>query len=101
MNRVVITGMGIYSCLGANLETVKASLQEGCSGIGIDPLRLEMGYSSGLTGILPEPNLKKMLKRRMRVGMGQESQYAYLATIEAFKLAGIDDAFLDLSLIHI
>lgn len=95
MNRVVITGMGIYSCLGSSLEEVKTSLQEGRSGIGVDPLRLEMGYNSGLTGILPQPNLKKMLKRRMRVGMGQESEYAYLATLEAFKLAGIDDTFLD------
>lgn len=95
MNRVVITGMGIYSCLGANLEEVKNSLYAGKSGIGIDPIRTEMGYRSALTGILPEPNLKKMLKRRMRVGMGQESRYAYMATIEALQMAGIDDAFLD------
>ncbi len=95
MRRVVITGMGIYSCLGTNLEQVKESLMQGKSGIGIDPLRTEMGYRSALTGILPEPKLKKMLKRRMRVGMGQESQYAYLATLEALKTAKIDDDFLD------
>jgi 3-oxoacyl-[acyl-carrier-protein] synthase-1 len=99
MNRVVITGMGIYSCLGANLEEVKNSLYTGKSGIGIDPIRLEMGYGSALTGILPEPNLKKMLKRRMRVGMGQESRYAYMATVEALKMAGIDDNFLDSNII--
>lgn len=95
MNRVVITGMGIYSCLGANLAAVKDSLYAGRSGIGIDPERIEMGYRSALTGIVPQPNLKKMLKRRMRVGMGQESQYAYMATVEALNMAGIDDAFLD------
>ena len=95
MNRVVITGMGIYSCLGINIDEVKQSLFEGKSGIGLDPIRSEMGYRSALTGILQEPNLKKMLKRRMRVGMGQESQYAYLATLEALQIAGIDDAFLD------
>lgn len=99
MNRVVITGMGIYSCLGANLAEVKDALYAGKSGIGIDPIRTEMGYRSALTGILPEPNLKKMLKRRMRVGMGQESQYAYMATVDAFKTAGIDDAFLDSNII--
>ncbi|MDC0231611.1 beta-ketoacyl-[acyl-carrier-protein] synthase family protein [Aureispira] len=95
MNRVVITGMGIYSCLGKNLDEVKKSLYAGRSGIGIDPLRLDLGFRSALTGILPEPNLKKMLKRRMRIGMGQESQYAYLATLEALQLAGIDDHYLD------
>lgn len=99
MNRVVITGMGIYSCLGTNTEEVKDALYAGKSGIGLDPVRAEMGYRSALTGILPEPNLKKMLKRRMRVGMGQESQYAYMATVEAFKMAGIDDDFLDNNII--
>ena len=101
MRRVVITGMGIYSCLGSNLAAVKESLQAGKSGIGIDPVRKEMGYRSALTGILPQPNLKKMLKRRMRVGMGQESQYAYLATVEALQMAGIDDQALDANTIGI
>lgn len=99
MNRVVITGMGIYSCLGTNLAEVKDSLYAGKSGIGIDPARIDLGFRSALTGIIPEPNLKKMLKRRMRVGMGQESQYAYLATVEALKMAGIDDEFLDSNII--
>ena len=95
MNRVVITGMGIYSCLGKNLEEVKKSLYAGKSGIGVDPIRISLGFRSALTGLLPEPNLKKMLKRRMRIGMGQESQYAYLATIEALEMAKVDDHYLD------
>ena len=99
MNRVVITGMGIYSCLGSNVAEVKDSLYAGKSGIGIDPLRFDLGFRSALTGILPEPQLKKMLKRRMRIGMGQECQYAYLATLEALKMAGIDDPFLDNNII--
>jgi 3-oxoacyl-[acyl-carrier-protein] synthase I len=99
MNRVVITGMGIYSCIGTNTEEVKNSLYTGKSGIGLDPLRMELGFRSALTGILPEPQLKKMLKRRMRIGMGQESQYAYLATTEALKMAGIDDDYLDNNII--
>ena len=60
MNRVVITGMGIYSCLGTNTEEVKNALYNGKSGIGIDPVRMDMGFRSALTGILPKPNLKKM-----------------------------------------
>lgn len=101
MNRVVITGMGIYSCLGSNVEEVKKSLYEGKSGIGIDPLRTKMGFRSALTGILPVPDLKDMLKRRMRIGMGQECEYAYMATVEALKMAGIDEDFLDNNIIGI
>ncbi len=95
MNRVVITGMGIYSCLGTNLDEVKNSLYNGISGINNDPARNELGFRSCLTGVVAEPNLKKMLKRRMRVGMGQESQFAYLSTVEALQNAAIDDDFLD------
>ena len=50
--RVVITGMGIWSCLGTDIETVKESLYYGKSGIGIQQERLEYGYRSGLTGIV-------------------------------------------------
>lgn len=58
MKRVVITGMGIYSCIGKNLDEVKDSLYHGKSGIGIDPVRKELGYFSALTGILQRPDLK-------------------------------------------
>ena len=61
MRRVVITGMGIYSCIGKNLSEVTDSLYNGKSGIGIDPQRKEMGYLSALTGLLERPDLKKML----------------------------------------
>ena len=50
--RVVITGMGIWSCLGKNKEEVTAALREGRSGIGIDPARADYGYRSTLTGIV-------------------------------------------------
>lgn len=59
MRRVVITGMGIYSCIGKNLSEVTDSLYNGKSGIGIDPHRKEMGYISALTGLLERPDLKK------------------------------------------
>lgn len=93
MSRVVITGMGIYSCLGVNLDEVKDSLYKGKSGIISDPERKEFGYRSSLTGMVPTPNLKKMLSRRERISMGQESEYAYMATIEALKNANIDKQF--------
>ncbi|HEX9980524.1 MAG TPA: beta-ketoacyl-[acyl-carrier-protein] synthase family protein [Flavobacterium sp.] len=93
--RVVITGMGIYSCIGTSLEEVKESLYNGKSGIQIDPERKEFGFRSALTGLVPRPDLKNLLNRRQRISIGEETEYAYMATIEALKNAGIDDAFFD------
>ena len=95
MNRVVITGMGIYSTIGKNIEEVKDSLYNGNSGIGFEQIRKEMGFRSGLTGIIERPNLKGELKRRQRVGLAEEGEFAYIATIEALKQAKIDQDFLD------
>lgn len=93
-HRVVITGMGIYSCIGKNKEEVLRSLFEGKSGIGIAPDRKEMGYRSSLCGILEKPNLKGMLDRRQRLCLPEHGQYAFLATTEALAQAGIDNEFL-------
>lgn len=92
--RVVITGMGIYSCIGKNKEEVLYSLFNGKSGIGIAPDRKEMGYRSSLCGILEKPNLKGILDRRQRLCLPEHGQYAYLATVEAMRQAGIDNEFL-------
>ena len=92
--RVVVTGMGIWSCLGTNLDTVRQSLFDGRSGIGIEEARLTYGYQSGLTGIVDHPVLKGLLHRRLRVGLSEEAEYAYMATREAFQNAGIDNDFL-------
>lgn len=93
--RVVVTGMGIWSCLGTNLETVTESLRSGRSGIGIQPERLEYGYRSALTGIVEEPKItKQMLDRHTRAGMSEEAKYAYMASLQAFKQAGMDDEYL-------
>ncbi|REC63313.1 beta-ketoacyl-[acyl-carrier-protein] synthase family protein [Chryseobacterium pennae] len=94
-NRVVITGMGIYSCIGTSLEEVRESLYQGKSGIVLDQDRKEFGFRSGLTGTVPKPDLKNLLNRRQRVSMGEESEYAYLATLDALKQADLDEAFLD------
>ncbi len=94
-NRVVITGMGIYSCIGTSLEEVRESLYQGKSGIVLDPDRKEFGFRSGLTGVVPKPDLKNLLNRRQRISMGEESEYAYLATIDALKQANLDETFMD------
>lgn len=93
--RVVITGMGIWSCLGTDIETVKESLYYGKSGIGIQQERLEYGYRSGLTGIVESPVItKQMLDRHTRAGMSEEAQYAYMASRQAFEQAEIDNQYL-------
>lgn len=93
--RVVITGMGIYSCIGKNKQEVADALYHGHSGIGIDPVRKEMGYASSLTGILERPNLKPLLDRKKRNYLPEQGEYAYMATLEAFGEAGIDEAYLE------
>ncbi len=95
MRRVVITGMGIYSCIGKNLAEVKNSLYEGKSGIVFDQARADFGFRSPITGWVDEPDLKSLLSRRQRISMGEEAQYAYMATIEALENAKIDQDFLD------
>lgn len=92
--RVVITGMGIWSCLGTTIEEVKNSLYEGKSGIGLEKERLEYGYQSALTGIVEQPKLKGLIDRHMRRGFSEEAEYAYMASRQAFEMAEISDEYL-------
>lgn len=95
MRRVVITGMGIWSCLGTDIDTVRQSLYEGKSGIGLKSERLEYGYRSGLTGIVETPVItKQMVDRHTRAGMSEEAQYAYMASRQAFEQAHVSDDYL-------
>ena len=94
MRRVVITGMGIWSCLGYNVEEVRQSLYEGKSGIGVEPERLDYGYQSGLTGIVKLPQLKGVTDRRLRRGFSEEAEFAFMASKEAFEMANISDEYL-------
>ncbi|MBQ5541249.1 MAG: beta-ketoacyl-[Bacteroidales bacterium] len=93
--RVVITGLGIYSCLGKNLDEVKQSLWNGVSGIILDQERKELGFRSGLTSKLDIPDLKGQLSRAQRVFMPEQAKYAYVATVEALKNANIDQDYLN------
>lgn len=95
MNRVVITGIGIYSSIGKSLTEVRQSLCEGKSGIILDPARKEMGYRSSLTGFVERPLLKGVLDRRARVMLPEQGEFAYMATTEALLQAGIDQDFMD------
>ena len=87
--------MGIYSCIGKNLDEVRESLYNGKSGIVFDPERKEMGFRSALTAYLEKPDLKGVLSRNQRVYMPEQAMYAYVATAEALKNAKIDQDYLD------
>lgn len=94
MNRVVITGLGIYSCIGKNLPEVTESLKAGKSGIIYDPVRKDFGYRSALTGWVDRPSLKGLLDRRSRIMLPEEGEYAYMATLEALQQAGISEDYI-------
>ena len=95
MKRVVITGIGIYSCIGSNINQVTNSLRNGISGIIYDKNREEFGYRSSLTGNLIDPNIKAYLSRRQRASIGQECSFAYVSTLEALENAKINQEFLN------
>lgn len=97
MQRVVITGIGIYSSIGKNIEEVKNSLYTGKSGIILDPERKAFGYQSGLTGKIESPELRGVLDRRARSFMPQQAEFAYMSTSEALETAGITQEYLDSS----
>ena len=89
MRRVVVTGMGIWSCIGQDLQTVTESLRQGRSGIIFDPKRIEYGLHSGLVGNVPRPDLKPFLPREFRAMMPEDAEYAYMAVSQAFKMADV------------
>jgi 3-oxoacyl-[acyl-carrier-protein] synthase-1 len=87
--------MGIWSCIGTSLDEVRDSLYVGKSGIILDPIRKEAGFRSGLVGNVPKADLKTLLPRNTRSYMHEECQYAYMATLQALKQAGIDMDYLE------
>lgn len=94
MRRVVVTGMGIWSCIGQDLQTVTQSLKQGRSGIIYDPKRIEYGLHSGLVGNVHRPDLKPLLPRKFRATMSEDSEYAFMAACQAFEQSGMSDEYL-------
>jgi len=67
----------------------------GKSGIQLDQIRLDYGYQSGLTGVVEQPKLKGVIDRRLRMGMSEEAEYAFMASKQAFEMAQISQEYLD------
>jgi 3-oxoacyl-[acyl-carrier-protein] synthase-1 len=93
--RVVITGMGIWSCIGTSLDEVRDSLYKGRCGIVFSQERMDAGFMSALCGNVPQPNLKPLLTRNQRQFMPEEAQYAYIATKAALEQARLDQDYID------
>ena len=92
MARVVITGIGIYSCIGIGVDEVDTSLRNGRSGIGLLPERAAMGYRSPLCALVPRPDATRWLDRKQRAHTSEQGLYAYISALEALGMAGVDDA---------
>ena len=100
MNNVVVTGMGIISCIGSGLDEVLSSLKNGKSGIKPNPIYKEMGFRSHVSGSI-DINLSELIDRKVLRFMGEASGFAYLATQEALINAGLDLSSIDTSRIGI
>jgi 3-oxoacyl-[acyl-carrier-protein] synthase-1 len=90
MNRVVITGIGIVSCLGRDPEAIARKLYQGESAVYVDPRRLELGFRSPLTTRIPDFDPSQVLSRKARKTMTDFTMQACAASIEAISQAGLD-----------
>lgn len=90
MRRVVITGLGIVSCLGTDKETVSAALREGKSGIRFNQSYADMGLRSQVSGSV-NLNLEELIDRKVMRFMGDAAAFAYLSMQSAIADAGLTD----------
>ncbi len=90
MYKVAITGIGIVSCLGNDLETVGIALREGRSGLVVDPERQELGFRSPLTGQINAFD-HTILSRKQRKSMPEFAVWAYASARDALELAGLTE----------
>lgn len=93
--KVVITGMGIWSCLGNTLEEVRESLYTGKSGVIFSQERKDAGFRSALCTHVERPDLKPFIPRNLRQFMPEEAQYAYMATHSALRNAKLDQDYIN------
>ena len=100
MKNVVVTGMGIVSCIGNGLDEVLSSLKKGKSGIQHNPVYKDMGFRSHVSGSI-ELNLSDLIDRKVLRFMSEASGFAYLAAQEALDYSGIDLESIDASRIGI
>ena len=91
MRRVVVTGIGIVSCLGNDKEAVTQSLYEAKSGISFQPDYKEIGMRSHVAGV-PDIDFKSLIDRKQLRFMGDAAAYAYISMDQAIADAGLEEA---------
>ena len=94
MRNVVITGVGIKSCIGNTYDEVVDSLKNGKSGITGDETHKEMGFRSQVSGSV-DLNFSELIDRKLYRFMGESAAYAYLAAQDAIEMAGISELHLN------
>lgn len=91
MRRVVVTGIGIISCIGNSKEEVLESLKAGKSGIVAAPEYAELGFRSQIHG-KPNIDLAEAIDKRLWRFMGDASGYVHLSMEQAIADAGLDES---------
>jgi 3-oxoacyl-[acyl-carrier-protein] synthase-1 len=90
VRRVVITGLGIVSCIGNDRASVSASLREGRPGISFVPEYEQLGLRSQVAGV-PHIDLDARIDRKLKRFMGDAAAYSYVAMQDAIADAGLDE----------
>ena len=94
MREVVVTGYGIVSCLGNDIDAVTESLKNSNSGITINEINKELGLRSYISGSITDLNLKERIDRKLYRFMGDAAAFAYLSAEEAIKNANLSNEVL-------
>ena len=94
MKNVVVTGVGIKSCIGNTYEEVLRSLQEGKSGITSNQSYADMGFRSQISGSI-DLDYSELIDRKLLRFMGEASAYSYLAAKDAIKMSGLEEEYLN------
>ena len=94
MREVVVTGYGIVSCLGNDIDAVTESLKNSNSGITINEINKELGLRSHISGSITDLNLKEKIDRKLYRFMGDAAAFAYLSAEEAIENANLSNEVL-------
>ena len=94
MKNVVVTGVGIKSCIGNTYNEVLKSLQEGKSGITANQSYADLGFRSQISGSI-NLDYSELIDRKLLRFMGEASAYAYLAAKDAIKMSGLEEEYLN------
>ena len=94
MREVVVTGYGIVSCLGNDIDAVTESLKNSNSGITINEINKELGLRSHISGSITDLNLKEKIDRKLYRFMGDAAAFAYLSAAEAIENANLSNEVL-------